>query len=147
MLESESFEEIHIDDGSAGCSPDGMFTDGTGIEIKCPNAETHVGYLRKNALPPDYAAQVHGCMFITGAPSWRFVSYRRGFPALVLTIERDEKIQTAIGEALDGFRTRFKVAMGVLIELNGGLPTRAMAASAVSAPAVSSPVNEDDVPN
>ena len=65
-------------------------------------------------------------MFITEAKSWRFVSYRRGFPALALTIERDEMIQAAIGEALAGFSERFKAAMDVLIELNGGPPTRTL---------------------
>src|SRR5262245_1317968 len=43
-------------DGKAGCSPDGLLDIG-GIEIKCPNPETHVRYLIGGALPDEYAAQ------------------------------------------------------------------------------------------
>jgi hypothetical protein len=48
---------ITSDDGQIGCSPDGMFTDGTGIEVKCPEVHTHVGYLLDGGLPKAYVAQ------------------------------------------------------------------------------------------
>lgn len=113
------------DDGQIGCSPDGLFDDGTGIEVKCPEAHTHVRYLLDGTLPKDYAAQVHGAMHVTGAPRWTFMSYRRSFPALILTIERDDAIQEVIGEALDLFLAHMKLAMDRLTELNGGPPKRA----------------------
>lgn len=116
---------VTTDDGRAGCSPDGMFEDGTGIEIKCPAIHTHVGYLLDGTLPEDYGPQVHGSMFVTGAKRWTFLSYRRKLPALVLTIERDEKIQEAIAESVAGFLKRFDEAMAQLIEINGGPPQRA----------------------
>lgn len=111
---------ITTDDGRIGCSPDGLLGDDGGIEIKCPRVETHTRYLLDGTLPKDYAAQVHGSMFVTGRPYWRFMSYRRHFPTLLLSIDRDEKIQAAIGEALGLFLEAFDKAMKRMVEINGG---------------------------
>jgi hypothetical protein len=119
----ESVGFITTDDGRVGCSPDGLISEG-GIEIKCPAIHTHVGYLLNGDLPKDYACQVHGSMYVTGAPWWKFLSYRRRMPPLVLTIFRDETIQKAIGEALAGFLARFDESMARLVEMNGGPPQR-----------------------
>jgi hypothetical protein len=62
-------------------------------------------------------------MFVTGRPWWKFLSYRRHFPALEVMVERDEEIQEVIGEALRLFLERFDSAMALLKELNGGPPT------------------------
>lgn len=112
---------ITTDDGRVGCSPDGLIK-GAGLEIKCPRPETHTGYLLKGVLPKDYAAQVHGSMYVTGFHSWQFLSYRRRFPALLLTIERDDTIQKAIGEALTEFLAQFDSGWQKLCEINGGPP-------------------------
>lgn len=108
------------DDGRVGCSPDGLLGEDSGIEIKCPNAETHVKYLLSGELPKDYAAQVHGCMYVTDRPEWKFLSYRHQFPPLLLTIERDEEIQEKLHEALTLFLAHFDRAMEYLAEINGG---------------------------
>ena len=91
------------DDERAGCSPDGLIGDDEGLEIKCPYAETHVKYLVRNELPPEYAAQVHGSLWITGRKRWHFLSYHRGMKPLHLVIERDEAIMEIIGTILKGF--------------------------------------------
>ena len=92
----------------AGCSPDGIIRgQECGLEIKCPSAAVHVKYLLRGTLPPEYAPQVHGSIFITGFPRWRFVSYRRHFPPLVLTVERDEEIMETITSALDLWHQKF----------------------------------------
>ncbi len=102
---------ITTDDGRVGCSPDGLIEgEDCGIEIKCPAAHTHVKYLVNGALPKEYAAQVLGSMFVTGFKRWMFVSYRRGFPALVLEIQRDEKAMAAIASAVDSFHRDFDAA-------------------------------------
>lgn len=111
---------ITTDDGKIGCSPDGLIGETSGIEIKCPKVETHVGYLLKGTLPKDYIAQVQGSMFVTGFNEWKFLSYRRRFPNLVLTIERDDDYQKALSEALAGFLERFDAAMKRMEEINGG---------------------------
>lgn len=101
---------ITTDDGKFGCSPDGLLCEDNGIEIKCPAAHTHVKYLVNGELPPEYAPQVHGSMFVTGFPKWTFLSYNRGFPPLILEIKRDETIIAAIAEALGEFHFKFEDA-------------------------------------
>ena len=113
---------ITTDDGRFGCSPDGLIASTStsptlpcdydcGLEIKSPAAHTHVKYLVNGALPKEYACQVMGSMFVTGFKKWIFVSYRRGFPALVLEIYRDEKAMSAIASAIDSFHSDFDRAM------------------------------------
>ncbi len=103
---------ITTDDGRFGCSPDGLIlNDECGLEIKSPAAHTHVKYLVNGVLPKEYVAQVYGSMFATGFKKWIFVSYRRGFPALVLQIQRDEKAMSAIARAIDFFHNEFDSAM------------------------------------
>lgn len=123
-MEIDTVGFITTDDGRIGCSPDGLIGDDCGVEIKCPNIDTHVGYLLKGGLPKDYAAQVHGSMYVTGRKEWKFVSYRRRLPALVLTIERNEEIQEQINTALNNFLRAFDTAMARLEEINGGPPKR-----------------------
>ena len=113
------------DDDRVGCSPDGLIGSDCGLEIKCPHIETHIGYLLAGVVPSDYMLQVQGSMFVTGFPRWMFFSYRRRLPPLVLTVEPDDKLQTAIGEALAEFFERFDEAMDKLVKLNGGVrPTQ-----------------------
>ncbi len=110
-------------DGAIGCSPDGMIGD-IGLEIKCPGAPNHVKYLLAGELPEDYFAQVQFSMLVTGCKQWRFLSYNRRFPKLILTIDRDEKAMEAISEAVDGFIQRLDEGYKFLVEKNGGEPKR-----------------------
>lgn len=114
---------ITTDDGKIGCSPDGMIeSQKCGIEVKCPRADTHVGYLLNGGIPKDYIAQVQGSMLVTGLTMWKFVSYQRDFPILTLTIEKDVKYQGALYDALRTFLLDFESAMARLKELNGDQP-------------------------
>jgi len=80
---------VTLDSGIAGASPDGLTLTG-GLELKCPKAETHVGYLRANKLPTDYVPQVQGCMWICERDSWDFASYHPLMPKLLITVRRDD---------------------------------------------------------
>lgn len=102
---------ITSDDGRCGCSPDGLIGDDCGLEIKCPQADTHVSYLLAGTLPKAYVAQVHFSLYVTGFPRWKFLSYRKGFPKLVLTIDRDEAVMEKIGAILTSFYALFDDAM------------------------------------
>lgn len=104
------------DDGRCGCSPDALIGEDGGLELKCPEPTNHVRYLMEGTLPKDYAAQVHMSMFVTGRKWWNFVSYRRRFPKFVLRVERDEKINAKIQEALTGFYAKYDEAMKKLKE-------------------------------
>jgi hypothetical protein len=102
---------IEGDDSRCGCSPDALLDEDGGLELKAPNAETHVKYLLRGELPPDYSAQVHMSMYVSGRPWWIFCSYRRGFPPFVLKVHRDEEIIAKIAAALDSFYRQFDEAM------------------------------------
>lgn len=74
-----------------GCSPDDLVLSrelvdsdngGTlggcligGAEIKAPQGNTQIRYLRERVLPEEYKFQVHHCMAITGAAWWDFFSF------------------------------------------------------------------------
>lgn len=103
---------ITSDDGKVGCSPDGLIGKDSGIEIKCPQPQTHLRYLLEGIVPKEYEAQVHGSMFVTGRPEWKFMSYSRQFPPLILTVKRDEEIQAVLKKCTDSFNARMDVAFG-----------------------------------
>lgn len=80
-----------------GASPDGMFDERVGLEIKCPTQAVHFEYL---SLPPgkcpsDYWWQVQGGMWITGASSWAFSSFNPDFPSasrlIIRWVQRDDE--------------------------------------------------------
>lgn len=99
------------DDGRVGCSPDALIGEDGGLEIKCPQPHTHLKYFLNGTLPPEYAAQVHGSMYVTGRKWWDFLSYSRQFPALVVRVRRDEAIQAKIHSALTGWLAEFDAVL------------------------------------
>lgn len=133
---------VTTDDGKIGCSPDALVVKGVsgtvyqdgdefvrGIEAKCPQADTHVKYLLAEAenpgeVPKDYRAQVQGSMLVTGSDVWTFLSYARGFPPLVLEVERDDKAQEVLANAIGEFNDRLEAAYATMVEINGGEPKR-----------------------
>lgn len=96
------------DDGVVGCSPDRLIKGESeawrvGLEIKCPQVDTHVGYLLEGVLPAKYKLQVHGSMAVTSLDHWWFMSYFPGLNPLIIKVERDEfteKVSTALDEFL-----------------------------------------------
>lgn len=91
------------DDGKTGCSPDGLIGKDSGLEIKCPQPPTHCKYLLEQRVPPDYLAQLHMSMYVTGRPMWVFVSYSPYLPPLVVHVLRDDAIQAKLRDALAAF--------------------------------------------
>lgn len=142
-LEVERVGLCTTDDGRIGCSPDGLIGSDEGLEIKAPAMETHVKYLLRGVVPKEYLPQIHGGMLVTGRASWRFVSYRRGFPMLMVTVNRDEEIQEILQKALDSFLELFALSMSHLEELNGG-PSRAMKLAAKAAAEGKPPLSDLD---
>jgi len=80
-----------------GASPDGIILgEKSGLEIKSPDADTHLRYLDLVDQPPDeYEWQVHGGMYVTGNDRWYFVSWNPDFPPElqlhIVVVKRDEK--------------------------------------------------------
>lgn len=90
------------DDGMAGCSPDSLIGDDGGLEIKCPDGPTHVGYLRAGVLPDKYKPQVHGSLLITGRKWWDFMSHCPGHKPLIVRVTPDS-YTAKLSELLDAF--------------------------------------------
>jgi YqaJ-like viral recombinase domain len=105
------------DNGLAGCSPDGLVGEDEGLEIKSPEPQTHCRWLIGGELPAEHAPQVHFSLYVTGRARWRFVSYRRRFPALVVTVERDETIMAMIDGVVNDFHAKLETAVSKLRSL------------------------------
>ena len=90
------------------CSPDRLIIDPDGIplgllEIKCPEVQTHVGYLLDNKLPTAYFQQVQGQMFVAGLPYCEFMSYYPGLNPLNIKVDRDEEFIEKLDKELQLF--------------------------------------------
>lgn len=89
---SEPVKEVGLiihESGMFGASPDALVGGDSGVELKCPNGATQIGYLRAGVLPSEYRCQVHGSMVVTGRKTWSFFSYARNLPPLHLLVEWD----------------------------------------------------------
>lgn len=77
-----------------GCSPDGVIgsIEG-GIELKCPNPDTHLEYWQSGGVPEEYKPQVIHNLWVTGASWWDFVSWDDRFtdPVMQLYVFRVER--------------------------------------------------------
>lgn len=103
---------VESSDRRCGCSPDALIGDDDGLEIKCPQADTHVGYLRKGNIPLAYVTQVYGSIFVSGRKRWHFFSYCPSIGSnLRIVVERDEEIMEKIATCLTEFYRRFDDAM------------------------------------
>lgn len=119
---------ITTDAGDIGCSPDGVIglalIGQEGVEIKAPQPPNHVKWLLAGGLPKDHVLQVQGGMYVTGFATWKFCSYCRGFPPLILTVRRDEEVIDLIDQACESFNRKLKAGWESLLAINGGPPVR-----------------------
>jgi hypothetical protein len=111
------------DDRRVGCSPDGLVGEDGGLEIKCPSAPVHIGFLL-GADADKHRCQVQGALWITGRSYWDFVSYNPEMPAALLRFERDAKFIAALAAALDQFHDSLTMWRAQLATL-GLFPTLA----------------------
>lgn len=90
---------------NCGGSPDALVGNDGGLEIKCPNLETHLGYLLNPKVPTNYLWQIHWLMACSGRDWWDFMSYAKEMPndlrRLIIRVDRDEnKIKQLEDEAV-----------------------------------------------
>lgn len=109
---------VTTDDGLLGCSPDGLVGDAGGLELKCPDLKTHVGYLLAGTLPDEYRAQVHGNLLVTGREWWDFVSYAQDLPPFRIRVTTDD-YTAALTPALKDFTDRLRKAKERIQSLKG----------------------------
>ena len=88
-----------LDDHDIGCSPDGLFAD-TGVEIKCPKANTHVRYMRSKKLPTEYIQQVQGTMYVMNLDRYYFMSYHPDLKPIIIEVKRDNELIDKAAEIL-----------------------------------------------
>lgn len=134
------------DDGRAGASPDALIGEDGGIEAKCPRPENHIKYLLNGGVPKDYLVQVHSALYVTGRPWWKFVSYARRLPLLIVTVKRDNEIMAKIAAALAEFIHDFDSEFERLCTINGGPPRRLPPRNAVPAGDGFVPSENDIIP-
>lgn len=115
---------VLTDDRRCGCSPDGLIGNDGGAEAKCPRVENHLKHLLAGVVPKEHLVQVHFSLYVTQRKWWKFISYARGTPMLVVHVERDEEIQNKIDEAIQEFIPQLDSAFERLTEINGGPPKR-----------------------
>lgn len=102
------------DAGTVGCSPDRLvYRTGEhaqpvgGLEIKCPSATVHIGYLLEGdaGISDAYRHQVQGCLWLTGLKWWDTLSYHPDLPPALVRITRDEAWADAFAPLLFDFLT------------------------------------------
>ena len=91
------------DNGSYGCSPDGLVGKEGGLEIKCPEIHTHVGYMIKGNLLEDYFQQAQGSLFVTGRKWWDIMSYFAGLKPVIIRVLPDKAFHKALEVELELF--------------------------------------------
>jgi predicted phage-related endonuclease len=107
------------DDRMTGASPDGLVDEDGTLEIKCPAASTHVGYLL-DGLPSSYFAQIQGALWLTGRKWCDLLSFHPDpdrIPPVVKRFERDEEYIAALDAAVSTFVEHLLRQRTVLIEL------------------------------
>ena len=101
-----------------GCSPDGLIGDDEGLEIKCPNSDTHLRYLKTHEdLLDDYRYQCVGGLLCTGRKRWHLYSYDPRFEiermrSVHVIIERDDaeiaRLQARLDAAVEKVKELLK---------------------------------------
>lgn len=91
-------ESIHPE--YVGVSPDRMIGKNL-LEIKCPKAKTHIGYLRAKKLPTVYKWQVQGQLLVTGADWCDFMSYYPNIDPFIIRVYPDKDMQKELIERIN----------------------------------------------
>ena len=109
---------VTTDDGLAGASPDRLVGDDGLLEIKCPSAAVHVGYLLE-VEPRKYWPQLQGQLWVTGRAWVDFLSYCPGLPPALVRYARDEEFIAKLAEAVPAFACSVEASYLRLAEMIG----------------------------
>lgn len=111
LAKMENIKEVpffYSDDMRCGCSPDGLYGENNGAEIKCPYDSTHFIKLACfDEAKKAYEKQCQFSMWVSGAELWTFANYD---PRMTLTkqlchidFERDEKVMKTLDDCVPQF--------------------------------------------
>ena len=101
-VECETVGFLTTDDGRVGCSPDRLVGTDGGLEIKCPSAKVHVGYLLGEDAHA-HRCQVQGSLWVTGRKWWDLLIYSPVLPPSLKRHEVDPEWVEAWEDALAPF--------------------------------------------
>lgn len=103
------------DDGRLGASPDGLLSDGRGLELKCPMAPAHIKYARNpGALTKAYYGQCQVGMIVSGREEWIVCSYNPKIRSVLEVVPFDPEYAEAFESALATFLAEMDAAVEVL---------------------------------
>ncbi len=99
---------VFMDDSfRIGCSPDGLVTDKKGVEIKCPfDSANYIKFLLEDSIKPEWKWQYQFCLWVLDAEQWDFSQFDPRMkikPMKTITVERDEKMQATLRDAVPQF--------------------------------------------
>lgn len=106
------------DDGRAGCSPDRLVGNAGGLELKCPSAAVHVGYLLE-VEPRKFWPQIQGNLWVTERGWWDFLSYCPQLPHALARFDRDQEFIDALAREVEAFCDRLDAEHQKLAALIG----------------------------
>lgn len=101
---------ITNDEGTIGCSPDGLVGDLGLIEAKCPSEHVHVGYLLRKPVDKAYRVQLQGQLWLCEREWVDNLSYHPDMPHALVRVERDEKFIKLLAGAVTSFSMDLEAA-------------------------------------
>lgn len=117
---------VHPTIPRAGASPDGLIGSDGGVELKCPETETHLEYLLGGEVPEEYQPQMFFGMACTGRQWWDFASYdpRLPEPLQLFTkrLYRDDERIAEIEDAVIRFLGEIDFTIAALQKAFGKFP-------------------------
>lgn len=102
------------------CSPDGMCSDGRGLELKSPYTSSQYVRFRLgglDAVKKEYMAQVQYSMWVTGRDEWWFSNYdprMRKENMHSIIIQKDNEFQDSFETKIPPFIARMDEALSVM---------------------------------
>lgn len=116
-----------------GASPDAFVGDEGLAEFKCPNTETHIGYILAGVVPAEYQPQMLAEMACTGRKWCDFVSFDPRLPKrlqlFIRRFERDEARIAAMEHEVEVFLAEVDALKQLLlgsrmVDLDASLETK-----------------------
>tara|TARA_R110000782_G_C14819187_1_gene413738 strand:- start:12500 stop:13192 length:693 start_codon:yes stop_codon:yes gene_type:complete len=113
----DSVPLLYSDDMRCACSPDGLVSD-RGLEIKCPlTTEVHIRSITDKKIKSDYLWQIQFSLFVSGLDLWDFGSFDPRMKKKnlhIITVERDEKMQSTFRDAVPQFFSDMDKSLAML---------------------------------
>lgn len=125
---------VTTDDGLIGASPDRLVGDDGLLECKCPSEWVHIRHMVENDLESDHRVQIQGQLLVTGRQWVDAISWCKGFPSVIIRVERDEEFISGMNDLLVEFITKYQRTRAELIAKYGNFARLAAESKAAEDP-------------